>query len=167
MYIGDKMRDQYVRHQIFKEANEHEEAKIESNQVAFLEHIQKFEDQIKTNATADPNAVYSYDLPHEHGAGQKKSLKDFKPLKTKTFTFNREMRQMSASGATGNDYFQKADQDKSGEMSTSAMGASGALAAIMLNKSSHPSLSKLPPVSKETTNVRRHLEPTTIPGLNN
>ena len=77
------------------------------------------------------------------------------------------MRQMSASGATGNDYFQKADQDKSGEMSTSAMGASGALAAIMLNKSSHPSLSKLPPVSKETTNVRRHLEPTTIPGLNN
>ena len=92
MYIGDKMRDQYVRHQIFKEANEHEEAKIESNQVAFLEHIQKLEEQIKTRASADPNGVYSYDLPLEQGALQKKSLKDFRPLKTKTFTFNKEMR---------------------------------------------------------------------------
>lgn len=108
MYIGDKMRDQYVRHQIFKEANEHEEAKIESNQVAFLEHIQKFEEQIKQRA-ADPNAVHGYDLQPEQGALQKKSLKDFKPLKTKTFTFNKEMRQMSATNPTENDYFQKAD----------------------------------------------------------
>ena len=73
---------------------------------------------------------------------------------------------MSASGPSENDYFQKPDQDKMGDTSNSAMGASGALAAIMLNKSSHPSLSKLPPTGKEAPNVRRHLEPTTIPGLN-
>lgn len=75
---------------------------------------------------------------------------------------------MSASNPTDHDFFHKADQDKSGDLTTSAMGASGALAAIMLNKSSHPSLAKVaPPSSKEAANVRRHLEPTTIPGLNN
>ena len=67
-----------------------EKAKINSNQVSFLEYIKKFEDQIKTNEKADQNAFFSYDLPHEPGARQKKSLKDFKPLKTKTFIFNRK-----------------------------------------------------------------------------
>ena len=49
MFIGDKTRDQYMRCDALKQANETEETNLEVNNVRFLEHVQKFEEQIRNN----------------------------------------------------------------------------------------------------------------------
>ena len=46
VYIGDKTRDQYMRCEFFKQANETEEAKVGQNNLRFLDHVKKFEEQI-------------------------------------------------------------------------------------------------------------------------
>ena len=49
MFIGDKTRDQYMRCEVLKQANENEESNLEVANVRFLEHVQKFEEQIRAN----------------------------------------------------------------------------------------------------------------------
>lgn len=46
VYIGDKTRDQYMRCEFFKQANETEEVKVGQNNLRFLDHVKKFEEQI-------------------------------------------------------------------------------------------------------------------------
>ena len=103
MYIGDKTRDQYMRCEVLQQANENDAANLVINKARFLEQVQKFEDQIRNNRVeATTSQMQGLDsegvktLP-------KRSLRDFKPLKTRTFMFDKDNtginRQMSAHDA--------------------------------------------------------------------
>jgi hypothetical protein len=76
-----------MRCEVLKQANENEETNLEVSNVRFLEHVQKFEEQIRNNRIEKPVSQLS-GLPFE--VLQKRSLKDFKPLKTKTFMFDKD-----------------------------------------------------------------------------
>jgi len=39
MYIADKTREQFMRAEVFKQANENEEINIEHNNTRFLDHV--------------------------------------------------------------------------------------------------------------------------------
>jgi hypothetical protein len=49
MFIGDKTRDQYMRCEFFKQANENEEVMNEQKNLRFLDHVKHYEDQIMAN----------------------------------------------------------------------------------------------------------------------
>ena len=44
MFIGDKTRDQYMRCEFFKQANENEEVMNEQKNLRFLDHVKHYED---------------------------------------------------------------------------------------------------------------------------
>jgi len=44
VYIGDKTRDQYMRCEFFKQANETEEIRAEENQMRFVDQVRHFEE---------------------------------------------------------------------------------------------------------------------------
>lgn len=44
MFIGDKTRDQYMRCEFFKQANENEEVMNEQKNLRFLDHVKQYED---------------------------------------------------------------------------------------------------------------------------
>ena len=104
MYIGDKTRDQYMRCEVLQQANENDAANLVINKARFLEHVQKFEDQIRNNRV-DTTTSQMQGLDGEGGkALPKRSLRDFKPLKARTFMFDKSgvggpNRQMSAHDA--------------------------------------------------------------------
>jgi hypothetical protein len=76
-----------MRCEFFKQANENEEVLNEQKNLRFLDHVRHFEEQL-LKQKMEP-------------ALQKKSLKDFKPLKTKAFDFSNQAipRHMSANNA--------------------------------------------------------------------
>jgi hypothetical protein len=98
MFIGDKNRDQYMRCEFFKQANENEEILNEQKNLRFLDHVKYYEEQL---------AMRKMDKDQKMPIGviqalQKKSLRDFKPLKTKAFDFSQQVvRNMSANNAFG------------------------------------------------------------------
>jgi hypothetical protein len=89
MFIGDKTRDQYMRCEFFKQANENEEVMNEQKNLRFLDHVKHYEDQIASNKDLKKDIVVQ--------ALQKKSLRDFKPLMTKAFDFSSKEVQMHQS----------------------------------------------------------------------
>ena len=89
MYIGDKTRDQYMRCEVLQQANENDAANLVINKARFLEHVQKFEDQIRNNRVETTTSqVQGLDSEGLKGL-PKRSLRDFKPLKARTFMFDK------------------------------------------------------------------------------
>jgi hypothetical protein len=79
-----------MRCEVLKQANENEETNLEVSNVRFLEHVQKFEEQIRNNQVDKPASQMS-GLPADGlKVLQKRSMRDFKPLKTKTFMFEKD-----------------------------------------------------------------------------
>jgi hypothetical protein len=98
MFIGDKNRDQYMRCEFFKQANENEEVLNEQKNIRFLDHVKYYEEQIAMRKDKDTKAMPISVIQ----ALQKKSLRDFKPLKTKAFDFSQQVvRNMSANNSFG------------------------------------------------------------------
>lgn len=98
MFIGDKTRDQFMRCEFFKQANENEQVMNEQKNLRFLDHVKHFEEKIAANKESKK------DIPiGVIAALQKKSLRDFKPLKTKAFDFSTKevYRQNSANHVIG------------------------------------------------------------------
>lgn len=89
MYIGDKTRDQFMRCEFFKQANETEEVKVEQTNMRFLDHVKHFEEQIQKQAegVASAETGLSSELVK---VMNKRSVKEFKPLRARAFDFQKD-----------------------------------------------------------------------------
>ena len=86
VYIGDKTRDQYMRCEFFKQANETEEVKVEQGNMRFLDHVKHFEEQIIRSGDGPPPSDSG--LPSDLvKVMNKRSVKEFKPLKARAYDF--------------------------------------------------------------------------------
>lgn len=89
MYIADKARDQFMRCEVLKQANEAEEDSLQHKHTRFLDHVAALESQL----IHQPNQrlMHAQSLPSEVSKVlQGRSVREFHPLKTKTFKFTNE-----------------------------------------------------------------------------
>ena len=86
MHIGDKTRDQAMRCEVFKQANETEEIIQVQKHTSFLDHVRQFEKQIELSKQAGLQSSQSQaEVPAPRVITN--PLKEFQSLKTKTYQF--------------------------------------------------------------------------------
>lgn len=100
--IGDKQRDQHIRNQVLKQANESEEINLNIKNNRFLEQVRHFEDEINRKKEEELNLKNMISASDTKVLLKNAKQENYEQLQAKTYLFNNSgdglfgMRQKSA-----------------------------------------------------------------------